>query len=638
MPSCGAAAKSSAPIAESRSVGSSRIGYRPGLDGLRAVALLAIFVVHADMGLASGGFLAVSTFFTLSGFLITSLLFREYHAYGRIGLREFWMGRARRLLPASILIISAISMATLLLGSAGQIRRLPLDALAAVTYVANWRFVFMGDRYGAGFEGEPTLLHFWSLAIEEQFYLIFPLLCLAAFGLARRWRAAAAVVLLVAVAASLASGIVGSFRAGRVDRLYFGTDVRAAELLVGALVGLWWVTRPERPFPGARWIGPIALTTMLVLIATAHHQDLLWYRGGLIAYALVTSVVVLTAIEPTGLVATVLSWRPLVGVGIVSYGAYLVHWPIFLWLRTATSLSGVARFAVGTGLSIALAGVSYRLLEAPIRRRRLFTDRMVVGLSASIAVLVVMLDVVVAPMVLAGRGEMALADAGSAFERSLAKTRAAPGEAPTVAVFGDSTALVTSVALASWDDTNPTIRTIAGWANLGCSITFPGEVRNKGVTSPRPSALRGLAGRLETSCGGISGRRADPVRTLGSLRAQAGGNVAVRGDRHPRARCGDRAKAGCRHRSVAATREGGRDRYEPPHRARPIERTVSGAPASGVRPSANGPTEPDHPGRRPAIPSCGGHRPRRLRGRSGRRSASSTRRRAFHGPDGIGAR
>lgn len=463
-----------------------RIVYEPGLDGLRAVALLAIFVVHADVGLASGGFLAVSTFFTLSGFLITSLLLIEHERAGRIGLRAFWIRRARRLLPAALIAIAGISVTTTLFGTAGQIARLWGDALASTAYVANWRFILVGDRYGAGFEGEPTLLHFWSLAIEEQFYVLFPLLCTVAFAWARRWRPATALVLLAGVIGSLLAGIIGSSSSRHVDRLYFGTEVRAGELLIGALVGLWWVPRRERPIPGISTLGPILLALMLVLIGTARHQDLVWYRGGLLGYALVTSGVVLAAIASRGIVRALLSWAPLVAIGVVSYGAYLVHWPVFLWLNTGTSLPGAARLVLGTTISIAVAAVSYSLIERPIRERRLLGDPVLVGLGVGLVGVVMLVSGIVAPRLADSRHQVALADTRNRYEESLAKSQAGPGEAPTVAVFGDSTALVTSVGLTIWDDTHSDVRMVEGWANLGCSITSPGEVRSQGKSSPTP--------------------------------------------------------------------------------------------------------------------------------------------------------
>jgi peptidoglycan/LPS O-acetylase OafA/YrhL len=348
-----------------------RIHYEPGLDGLRGVHLLAIFVTHADIGLAPGGFLAVSTFFTLSGFLITSLLLVEHGATDRIDLRAFWVRRVRRLMPGAVLSVTLITILTAWFGTTGQVRRLFGDAMAALGYVANWRFIALGDRYGAQFEGESTLLHFWSLAIEEQFYVVFPVLCAATCAWGRRWSSAMAGVFAVGIVASVLLGASGWLGAAGIDRLYFGTDVRAAEILVGGLVAWWWVPRraclDPRVHAVLRWAGPAGLLTMLGLISTAHSQDPGWYRGGLVAYACVTAIVVLAAVEPRGPVRSFLSWEPFRLMGLVSYGAYLVHWPVFLWLRPGTFVSGVPRFVLGTLISLGVAAASYRVVELPIR-------------------------------------------------------------------------------------------------------------------------------------------------------------------------------------------------------------------------------------------------------------------------------
>ena len=321
-----------------------RIAYQPGIDGLRALALLAIFVVHADMGLASGAFLAVSTFFTLSGFLITSLLVIEHRNNGRVDLRTFWS--RRRAPPAARL--------------AGRHRRdRPGDDRA--------RRHQPGAQPGRRRAGGADLRRQLALRAERH-HLRRPLrrrVAVAALlvarhrgavlrgvpaaggagpRVARRWRGGLATVLGAGVALSLAVGAIGSFRGWDVDRLYFGTDVRSAELLVGALVALWWVPRrdrlSERAHSAIRAAGAVLVVVMLGLIATAQSTDMFWYRGGLVLYALVTATVVLAAVESRGPVRRVLSSRVLVSVGVVSYGAYLFHWPMFVWLRSETGLPG----------------------------------------------------------------------------------------------------------------------------------------------------------------------------------------------------------------------------------------------------------------------------------------------------------
>ena len=293
-----------APVVDPAGAPSVKITYQPGLDGLRAVALLAIFAVHANVGLAPGGFLAVSTFFTLSGFLITALLATEHSTHGRIDPLAFWTRRARRLLPASLVAVLLIGLATLVLGDPSQVAKLRGDVIGSLAYVANWRFLFAGTTYAGEFAGQSPLLHFWSLAIEEQFYLVFPLLAMLGLGLSRRWRPAAAVVLGVGALASLAAGIIGAAGHTSPDRLYFRTDIRAGELLVGALFGLWWVNGGRRISDRAHGMirvgGAVLLVVMVGLIATSDYHDAFWYRGGLLAYSLVTVGVILAAVEASG--------------------------------------------------------------------------------------------------------------------------------------------------------------------------------------------------------------------------------------------------------------------------------------------------------------------------------------------------
>lgn len=472
-----------------------RIAYQPGLDGLRGLHLLAIFLTHADLGWAPGGFLAVSTFFTLSGFLITSLLLVEYATTARIDLRAFWVRRIRRLMPAAVLAVTLISIGTAWLGTAGQVERLGTDALAALAYVANWRFIAIGDRYGAGFEGEPTLLHFWSLAIEEQFYVLFPLLCTVVFAWARRWRPATAVVFIAGIVASIAVGARGSYAGSSVDRLYFGTDVRAAEILVGALLAWWWVPRrghvDDRVHARLRWAGPAGVLLMVALVLTAHSRDPVWYRGGLAAYAVVTAMVVLAAVESHGLTRSFLSWEPLRLLGLVSYGAYLVHWPLFMWLRTQTTVSGATRFLLGTALSVLIAAVSYRAIERPIRERRRYGNWVLAGAGVSLVLVTLLAAGVIGPEAGMARGALALGEVRQAYAYSVGKSMAGPGEAPTVAVYGDSTAVMTSVGLTLWDDTHTDVRTIEGWAEMGCSINSPTMIRYDQHVMPTPAVCSG---------------------------------------------------------------------------------------------------------------------------------------------------
>lgn len=457
------------------------LGYQSGLDGLRALALLAIFTVHADIGLASGGFLAVSTFFTLSGFLITSLAIGEHTTTGRLDLKAFWARRARRLLPAALVAIALIVVLTVAVGASGQLKRIQGDAFAAITYLANWRYILIGDEYGARFESESPLMHFWSLAIEEQFYVLFPLVLTLAFFWWRRWKGAIVAVLVGLLVLSQAAGI---YLAGRapVDRLYFGTDVRAAELLVGALVAVWWMPRHEQLGPKLRKplsiIAPVLLVVMAVLISSAKSSDLFWYRGGLLTYSLITCTVVVASTQRGTLMQRALSWTPLVWIGVVSYGAYLVHWPIYVWLRSSTNIGGVARLFIGAAAAIGLGTLSYLLIEHPARVTRHIPRWVLVGAPTAL-ILIALFAAVVIPPSTAQATDLALEDRASKLSSELSK--GSDSNRPRLAVFGDSTALSMAVGMATWDnEQTATLTTVDGWANLGCSIVSPAPLISLG--------------------------------------------------------------------------------------------------------------------------------------------------------------
>lgn len=462
-----------------------KLSYEPGLDGLRAVALLSIFMVHANIGWASGGFLAVSTFFTLSGFLIMALLVREREVRGGIDLAAFWQRRARRLLPASLLAILGIAVATFFLGDARQVDLIVGDVVSTLAYVANWRFIVQDTTYAGEFGGQSPLLHFWSLAIEEQFYLLFPLMILGAMSVASDWRRSVGIVLLLGTGLSLFMGVIASLGDVTPDRLYFRTDIRAGELLVGALFGLWWMGPGRHLSAGVhraiRAAGLVLLAAMVLLIATSDYRDLFWYQGGLIAYSLLTVGVILACVDSSGPVRTLLSWPPLVKVGVVSYGAYLVHWPLFMWLYTETSVSGFFRLVGGTALCLGLAVLSHRLVERPIREKTFGSVWPVIIAGVCIALLSI--AIAFATREFADPGEGGLDQAAAALETEYsAEPAATTGQLPSVGMFGDSTALVVALGLAEamTKDQPLQIAPARGWADLGCTLSAPAHFVNEG--------------------------------------------------------------------------------------------------------------------------------------------------------------
>ncbi len=340
--------------------------YEPGLDGLRAIAVAVVLAFHADVPGFSGGFLGVSVFFTLSGFLITSLLLREHGTTGAISLRSFWGRRARRLLPASLLTLALVAVVMPAMLDAVQRARLPGDLVAAGLDVANWRFLLDGQSYADLFAGPSPVLHFWSLAIEEQFYVLFPLVALLVLRRTGRWGLGAVAL------AGIAAAVAATLMTGDPDVVYYATHTRAAELLAGVLLAV--ILQDRRPAGApARLValGGVAGAALLaLLVATTDQLDRGWYEGGLAAFSLVSVLLVLGALV-TGPVKAVLSTVPFVVVGRVSYGLYLFHWPVFLAMTTdRTGLDGPALLAARLTVTVALTGASYHLLECPIRYRR----------------------------------------------------------------------------------------------------------------------------------------------------------------------------------------------------------------------------------------------------------------------------
>lgn len=350
----------------------------PALDGLRGLAVAGVLAYHAGWAGARGGFLGVSLFFTLSGYLICTLLVHERRATGAVDLGRFWARRARRLLPAALVALGlAVLVATS--GEVGPTGELRGDVLAALGYVANWRFVLDGASYGELGQAPSPVQHFWSLAIEEQFYVLFPFVVVLA---GRRLGA----VLSAALVASIGALVLVQ---GDPTRAYYGTDTRGAEVLVGALLAMWVL---RRPVPGrlVALAGPVALALVLWSWAVVEHGDPRLYAGGLLAHAVLVAVVV-RACTTDGVVPTLLAAPPLRWMGRISYGAYLYHWPLFLWLTPErTLLDGAPLAALRVGLSLGAAELSYRILEEPIRSgRRLVPVRARVALAAGVAAVVV---------------------------------------------------------------------------------------------------------------------------------------------------------------------------------------------------------------------------------------------------------
>lgn len=486
-----------------------RLGYQPALDGLRGLALVAIVVYHAELSFAPGAFLSVSTFFTLSGFLITALALGEIGTTGTFSLRGFWSRRFRRLFPAAICATGAILLLAFWFADSSQRARIPGDALASLLYVVNWRFVFSGTSYAAIFQSASPFTHFWTLSIEEQFYLFFPLLLAAVVLVARGSRAVLAAVFGLLVVASTAWSAALVHNGASIDRVYFGTDTRLAEFAAGALFAVWWMRPGRRPVGRVRraaWSGAIALAAMIALWVVSAQSERLWYSGGLAVYSCITLAVVLGALQPRGPVRQLLGSRPLVWVGTVSYAAYLIHWPVLLWLDRVRGLKPEPRFVVGLALTLLLAGLFTRVVERPIRARRLLSRRqwsLAVPVAVATVVALIAVSAVTAPPdrttidfaaaqahvdALTSGGVPASPEAGD-FERYVQRQELLDAStAPRVAFFGDSTALMDGLGVDDWSirDQFATLAPQAGVTLLGCGLlTGVGQIvkGRKGVVS-----------------------------------------------------------------------------------------------------------------------------------------------------------
>ena len=387
-----------------RRVTISSVPYLPGLDGLRAIAVVAVMIYHADPGWLPGGFLGVEVFFVISGYLITLLLMAERERDGRIHLGAFWMRRARRLLPALFAVMIALAVYTTLFRpeSLGKVRG---DLIAGFFYVSNWFQIWVGAGYASSGDFAP-LRHLWSLAVEEQFYLVWPIVMMLVVRRGTRrvarsvlWMLGAVVVITLFTSIAVHGGpvaegsqtpdaywMLGDRCISKADSLYLSTITRSTGLLLGAVLAMLWrpVAVMRGPMAGRGYlldvIAVLGLAGLALALVRYHFMvddrlleatvaDTSLFRGGFVLTGLATLAVIAAIAHRRSVTSRLLGVAPLLWVGTRSYGLYLYHWPIYQVIRgVAGRPLSVAQFAIAMVLTITVAEASYRFLEMPIRR------------------------------------------------------------------------------------------------------------------------------------------------------------------------------------------------------------------------------------------------------------------------------
>jgi peptidoglycan/LPS O-acetylase OafA/YrhL/lysophospholipase L1-like esterase len=350
--------------------------YMPGLDGLRAIAVLAVIAFHEQFSWAPGGLLGVGLFFTLSGYLITDLLLSKWVSTGSLHLGNFWARRARRLLPALFVMLIVVT-GWVTLFERSHLASLRGAVAAAATYSSNWYLIVVNQSYFARFAPPQPLDHLWSLAVEEQFYLLWPWLLLLGLLCVRRRGASAVRWLVLPTLALAAASAIAMYLlyhpAVDPTRVYEGTDTRASGLLIGAALAMLWpssraaragkMTSRLLDVPAVAGLAVIGLMVWRV----GQYSPFL-YRGGLIVLSVATAAVVAAVACPGSLVGAALGWRPLRWIGVRSYGIYLWHYPVIVLTTPANATENLARVAAQVAATIVLAALSWRYVEEPIRR------------------------------------------------------------------------------------------------------------------------------------------------------------------------------------------------------------------------------------------------------------------------------
>jgi peptidoglycan/LPS O-acetylase OafA/YrhL len=366
--------------------------YIPGFDGLRALAVLAVIAYHLNLPYSAGGFLGVTVFFVLSGFLITSLLMWEWEQTQKIDLKPFWIRRAKRLLPAMFLLLISLNVVVPLLKPA-LLTSLRQDTIAAIFYYSNWHYIFQDLSYFESFKNPSLLTHFWSLAIEEQFYIIW---AVAILFLLKKVNNRKGIFLLIMGGALLSVVQMLLLYDPNLDpsRVYYGTDTRIFSLLIGAGFALLVPRRPLSTM--SKWaielLGIAGISVFLLMTVFTNQYDRFIYQGGMVLLSMTTAFLVLALAWRSAVIANwILEWKPLKWIGVRSYGIYLWHYPVILFMNSNVNTGGIhyGKVILELTLTFLLAAISYSFVEKPIRQGNFhFRVKNSLAIASSIVLLV----------------------------------------------------------------------------------------------------------------------------------------------------------------------------------------------------------------------------------------------------------
>jgi peptidoglycan/LPS O-acetylase OafA/YrhL len=468
--------------------------YIGGLDGIRALAVVGVIAYHLGLPWAKGGMLGVGIFFTLSGYLITDLLLGHWGRFGNLGLGQFWLRRARRLLPALFLMLAVVSV-WIALFDASQLDQVRRQVISSALYFANWSTIAQHGSYFARFATPLPLDHIWSLAIEEQFYLVWPWLVLFGVRVLRTRTGLLWMTIGLAVVSMVVMGI--EFHPGYdPTRAYEGTDTRAFTLLIGAALAIVWPSRlPRRAAVNPRL--PVLLDGFAVLGAVVIVL-LIWqtdafssflYPYGFLLLSLATAAVVAAVVHPASRVGAALSWRPLRWIGVRSYGIYLWQWPIIVLATPAGQSPGWVRGTLEVAATVAIASLSWRYVEEPVRHgaigrlwRQLRSGASRIGAQPRAVALSAVFAAVLIPLLgLAGALPVASASLTSTSVTKIATIpRLQQRTAGSTAVAGQSGGSHTTTTSAA----EPAARKAAASTRTSCkSAVYIGDSTSEGETS-----------------------------------------------------------------------------------------------------------------------------------------------------------